>query len=412
VSSVINPKIKSTPSDLEGYRNQIDLIDQQLVRLLEQRAQIVFAVGQYKRENNLPAHDPEREAKIKNRVRLLTSQSSPMTPDEMESVFGKLVESFRLMEKAHMQKQKAFNLFQEAHIDFNKPQQVVLWGFGLLGSSFYLALQKAVPHWNFLIVDPQLDVDLFMSWKEQHRLTNIDLINSQQMNQADIYVLGAAVEINAKHLQQFSFPKNSLVIDFGSTKEIMAQAFQKRAKNSLTHFHYVGGHPLAGKESSGFQNGDPLLFYNKVFCWIQPSTQQTNKKIKATCEILALGLGAIPYWTSAEEHDAALAWTSHLPQLLSSTLATCLTDKKFSQTAELFPGVISDLLRISGSSFSMWQSIFSSNQGKLIEALGELIQHLQLVQKNLSNTKACEKLFQDSNQFFKIFQELKNKKGA
>ena len=56
MSSVINPKIKSTPSDLEGYRNQIDLIDQQLVRLLEQRAQIVFAVGQYKRENNLPAH--------------------------------------------------------------------------------------------------------------------------------------------------------------------------------------------------------------------------------------------------------------------------------------------------------------------------------------------------------------------
>lgn len=412
MSSISKPKFNDSSHSLEDLRLEIDALDKELITLLEKRAKIVFSVGEYKRKHNLPAFDPQRESKIKNRVRSLTQKNGALSPNEMELLFAKLIEGFRSMESAHMQKEKVHTLLNESLIDFSKSNQVILWGFGLLGSSLYLALKDFVPHWNFLIVDPHIDVDLFSAWKENYQAKNIDLINSAQMKQADIYVLSAAVDVNNKHLAEFNFPRNSFVFDLGSTKQIMLETFQKRTQSHNSTFYYIGGHPLAGKETSGFQNGDALLFYNKTFCWTPPQSLSENKKIQASCDILAYAVGATPYWTTALEHDTALAWTSHLPQLLSSTLALCLSNKKFLKNTELFPGIVSELLRVSGSSFSMWKSILSSNQPQLSSAITEVIKHLTSLQQNLSDSKSCENLFKNSNQFFKTFQDLKNKKGA
>lgn len=397
---------------LAQLRQEIDQVDKDLISLFEKRAQIVFAVGEYKRQNNLPVHDSARETRIKNRVRGLTSKDGPLAPEEMATLFSKLVESFRLMESAHMQKNKGVSLMDKAHLDFRHEQKVVLWGFGLLGSSFYLALKEQVPSWKFLIVDPRIDVDIFQKWKTEQHLTNIDLINADQMKDAHLYVLGAAVEINMKHLLEFSFPKNSLVIDLGSTKQSMMDTWQKRSTKGKLAFSFVGGHPLAGKEVSGFENGDPMLFYNKTFCWIQPEVETLDPKIKATCDALSLGLGAMPFWTTARQHDQALAWTSHLPQILGNTLSVCLSQKEFAHDSELFPGVVSELLRVGGSPFTMWKSILASNQNNLKDTLSDFIRQLTSIQKGLANPEASEKVFQDSNNFYNKFKEIKCKKGA
>lgn len=406
------PKISpSAPSDeLQSLRLQIDQLDRQLVTLLEQRASLVFSVGEFKRIHQLPLQDGTREAQILKKVQGLTNPSGPLSANEMSSLFIALIERFRSFEGVHIQRDLAMSLYTEAHLDFHKTQQVVLWGFGLLGSSFYLALGEMLPHWKFLVVDPGLEVDLFLSWKAEHQFTNIDLIHSQQMQQGNLFVLGAPVDINAQHLAEFDFPKDAVVFDLGSTKKEMMAVFQKRQALGKSSFTYVGGHPLAGKETFGFQNGDPLLFSNKIFCWTHPSSQALAPAVKTTFEILALCLGAKPYWTTAEDHDLALAWTSHLPQILSSALAASLLEKPFSPVAELFPSGIRDLLRISGSSFSMWKSIMDTNQDNLKQALSEIIQRLTEVHQNLENPSSCEQLFHQSNDFYNQFQNIKNHK--
>ncbi|HWU43990.1 MAG TPA: prephenate dehydrogenase dimerization domain-containing protein, partial [Bdellovibrio sp.] len=101
---------------------------------------------------------------------------------------------------------------------------------------------------------------------------------------------------------------------------------------------------------------------------------------------------------------------SHLPQILSSVMASCLAKKDFSARPEYFPGVISNLLRISGSSFSMWQSILTTNQEPLRTALSELIQNLSEVNSHLPDK--ASPLFEESNSFYKEFKERKNKKEA
>jgi prephenate dehydrogenase/chorismate mutase len=398
--------------NLEDLRQGIDRVDQQLFALLKERAQLVFSVGEYKRARNLPIYDPAREGRIRQKVRQAAGSDGPLSPSEMEALFMTLVERFRFLEGAHVQKAQVEAVAQKAHLDFSKSQTVALCGFGLLGASFYLALSEALPHWRFEVVDPGLPVATFLRWKEESHFSNLHLItDASHMHPASIYVLAASVEINARYLQEFPFPEESLVLDLGSTKERMQNTYLQRQNGKPNSFVYVGGHPLAGKEVSGFQNADGMLFYNKVFCWTAPDA--IRETYKATCEALALALGARPFWTSAQTHDEALAWTSHLPQILSSVMATCLKEQPFAQNLELFPGVVSDLLRVSGSSFSIWESILQSNHSAVQKALAQLVQELQACQGEASaSTDHQRSLFAEANQFYNQFQILKQKQGA
>lgn len=396
---------------LEDLRAQIDQVDMELVALLERRAGLVFAVGDLKRQRALPIHDPEREVQIKAKVQKLTSPEGPLTPAEMSACFMTLVERFRTLESAHVHMARAIELVPRSGLDFAKAQHLVIWGFGLLGSSFYLALNEKLPHWKFSVVDPEIDRSSFLKWRKERQLTNIVLGDEGCLAEADVVVLGAPVEINNCHLADADFPEGALVFDLGSTKQATEGQFLKRLRTSGASFTFIGGHPLAGKELVGFQNGDPLLFHNKVFCWVAPPGQGVNESLRATFDILALHLGARPLWVSAAAHDQALAWTSHLPQLLSATLAGLLLRKEFSREADYFPGYITELLRTSGSPFSRWQSIYGSNSEAVEAALTELIHALTDLRSRWNNPSAGADLFDQANEFYNYFQLEKRKKG-
>lgn len=396
---------------LEGLRAQIDQVDRELVSLLEKRAAFVFSVGELKRQKNLPIHDPDREAKIKVKVQGLTSPDGPLAPNEMSSVFMMLVERFRQMEAAHVQINRGIELFPNCSLDFSKTQNVVIWGFGLLGASFYLALNQILPHWNFSVVDPKVDRTEFLAWRKERQLTNIALKDETSLEAAHLVVLAAPVEVNDQHLATAPFSPGTLVVDLGSVKRTTEAHFLQRQKQSGAAFTFIGGHPLAGKELAGFQNGDALLFYNKVFCWVEPASRTVKTAEKATADALALCLGARPFWMSAKEHDQALAWTSHVPQLLSNTLASLLLTKEFAADAEYFPNYMTDLLRTSGAPFSRWEPIFKSNASEVKRALSELIAGLTDVQEKLDEPSQLAAQYSNSNRFYDRFQAEKRKKA-
>ncbi len=405
MSKSVKSNLNQAYPELDDLRRRIDHVDKDLVRMLELRADLVFQVGDFKKRQNLPAHDPVREKKIKNKIRDLMSADSPLTVAEMESLFMTLVERFRFFEDVHMKQDTVLRTDEKTLIDFNRKQTVVLWGFGLLGSSLYLALQKSLPHWSFLVFDPYIEVDKFTAWKSEQRLSNIDLINEDQMKNGNLFILGGPIDANARHLEQHDFPPSSIVFDLGSTKGIMSEIFLKRCDRKHVSFSYIGGHPLAGKESSGFENGDALLFYGKTFCWVIENPKVIELRLKSTFDKIAALVGAQPLWLDAKEHDAALAWTSHLPQILSSTLARSFSEKSFSSKTQIFPGVIRELLRISGSSYSMWQSIIETNQQPLQEAISELIKQLGQTQEELRSQQGSEKIFKQSNEFYSTFKK-------
>ncbi len=401
----INPAGLS-PHSLEELRIQIDQVDKNLLDLIEKRAQLVARVGDYKKTHQLPAFDPVREEQIRLKIKDYNSTSSSISNYEMEQIFMTLVSQFRSFEGAHIQRQIAKELFDKSDLSFMNTHKIVIFGFGLLGSSFYLALQEFLPHWNFFVVDPYMNKTEFQNWRKKNQFNNIQLIKAEASHQSDVYVLAAPVEINMNYLATFPFRDQSLVFDLGSTKKNMCETFTHRQKNEKVSFTFVGGHPLAGKGRAGLKHSDALIFYNKVFCWVAAPFQTLSPSLKVTFDIFAMALGSKPYWLDPDEHDSTLAWTSHLPQIISSAVANCLNKKEFSNNPDLFPGFVRDILRAGGSSFSMWKSIFDSNASHISEALSDFILSLKEIEGNLEDPNFCKNLFQNSNDFYNQLQKL------
>jgi chorismate mutase len=90
-------------SDLEGLRRAIDTVDQQLLALFQERARLVLAVGDYKRERGLPVYDPERERALLER--LGGAAQPPLDTDAVRRIFERLIDEFRSLEQHHVRRQ-------------------------------------------------------------------------------------------------------------------------------------------------------------------------------------------------------------------------------------------------------------------------------------------------------------------
>ncbi len=160
------------------------------------------------------------------------------------------------------------------------------------------------------------------------------------------------------------------VVDVGGTKqEIVATA----ARLGLGNF--VGTHPLAGDHRSGWEASRLGLFQNATV-YICPGPQSAAHSI-ASAERLWLALGARCRRMKAEQHDAEMAWTSHLPQLLASALALALRQAG-TPRASLGPGG-RDTTRLALSSPLLWAGAVRSNRvadATALQALQDVLRAL------------------------------------
>jgi prephenate dehydrogenase len=113
-------------------------------------------------------------------------------------------------------------------------------------------------------------------------------------------------------------------------------------------------------------------------------------------------LGARPVLMTPEDHDRAIARVSHLPQLLSTVLAN-FTDV---EETEIAGSGLRDMLRLAGSSYSIWRGIFDTNADNIDAALEEFVRHLQLARsalregklsENFKDAQACYRKIKPSN---------------
>ncbi|MFF7457865.1 prephenate dehydrogenase [Kitasatospora sp. NPDC008115] len=133
--------------------------------------------------------------------------------------------------------------------------------------------------------------------------------------------------------------------------------------------HYIGSHPMAGRERSG-----PLAARADIFegrPWVLTPTADTDTEtLNAVLELVAL-CGAVPIVMDAAAHDRAVALVSHAPQLLSSLVAARL--EKADETAIRLSGQgVRDVTRIAASNPAMWVDILSANAGAVADVLDEV----------------------------------------
>ena len=88
-----------TVPDLDALRRSIDEIDSRLLALIEERVRLVLAVGDYKRQHDLPIYDPERERKLLER--LTAEARPPLEQGTVRRIFERLIDESRRLEQRH-----------------------------------------------------------------------------------------------------------------------------------------------------------------------------------------------------------------------------------------------------------------------------------------------------------------------
>ena len=158
-----------------------------------------------------------------------------------------------------------------------------------------------------------------------------------------------------------------LVSDIGSTKVEICKAGVKLP----APFRFVGSHPMAGSEKRTCEHNDPAIFENAY--WFVCPPEGTEESAYAELLQLVKFLGATPVVFPPEHHDRTMAWVSHMPQMLSSTLAGNLPERLLKHNYQHYAGrAFRDMTRIAASGWGMWHDIAVTNRDETVRALGEV----------------------------------------
>lgn len=219
-------------------------------------------------------------------------------------------------------------------------------GLGLIGGSIAKALKAACPSVFIIAYDVQKDA-LSLALSEGV----IDVAAScidEQFSACDYLFLCAPVSDNDENLTAVKkiLSPSCILTDVGSVKTTTHEQITALGLSS----QFIGGHPMAGSERTGYQNSKALLLQNAYYI-LTPCEEVSSDKI-AAYQNLVKKMGAIPLLLSCEQHDFITAGVSHLPHLIASTLVNLVkdTDSKEGLMKMVAAGGFKDITRIASSS--------------------------------------------------------------
>ncbi len=162
----------------------------------------------------------------------------------------------------------------------------------------------------------------------------------------------------------------AVITDVSSVKERVVAEVAGHSGES----RYVGSHPMAGKERSGALAADADLFVGRP--WVLTPTSATGPDALALVKQVALDMGALPVEMDPREHDRSVAVVSHMPQLMSSLVASALRNTPV-EALELAGQGLRDVTRVAASDARLWATIIAGNAQAVSEVLASIEQELQ-----------------------------------
>ncbi|WP_104091875.1 prephenate dehydrogenase [Arthrobacter sp. GMC3] len=157
----------------------------------------------------------------------------------------------------------------------------------------------------------------------------------------------------------------AVVVDIASVKVAIATELAALlGPDSELLQRYVGTHPMAGRERSGPVAARGELFNSMP--WVLCASEVSSKHAVKVAHSLAIDLNAVVFRFSPEEHDSAVALVSHLPQVMSSLVASRLAETP-AHALSLAGNGLRDVTRIAASDPALWVQILGANAPRLLE---------------------------------------------
>jgi prephenate dehydrogenase len=290
--------------------------------------------------------------------------------------------------------------------------RATILGTGLIGGSFALALRKYATDLHISGWDrPEI-----ANQARSRNITDESFIGdlAPALRAADLIYIALPIGVTLDLLPEIArlAPKHALVTDACSTKLRIAQAAAENFSSPTTAL-FLGGHPMAGRETAGIAQADADLFRNAPYALITDSSvpadsapSERDPRVSAFLKLLEK-VGARPLWLGAQQHDYAVGMVSHLPQLAAVALGSFLYDHLDENGLPITvagPG-LRDSLRLAGSPYSTWRDIVLTNREVLSAALDLFARRLDDLRERL-NSRELETDFDAANELYKLLRSL------
>lgn len=256
---------------------------------------------------------------------------------------------------------------------YNRKVRIAIIGLGLIGGSIGLALKQ--------INEPGWEIVGYVRRSEVAPVAlKLGVVDRVEMNlecavkEADLVIIATPVLTIREILSRIAhcLSPGCTITDTASTKlEVM-----KWAEDLLPpRVDFVGGHPMAGKETYGIQVAEAELFQRCIYC-LTPADKTSPQAIEKV-ENIVRKLGATPFLVDAQEHDNLVAGISHLPMLLSAALVSATSrDASWDKLSTLAASGYHDLTRLASGNPEVNAHICLSNKQAIIHWIDEFTREL------------------------------------
>lgn len=253
---------------------------------------------------------------------------------------------------------------------------VAIIGLGLMGGSFAMAIKKL----------PMIKTIMGYDHNQEHQKQAIELglvdkiVDFDEIKKADVIILAIPVDgiiACLKDLEGVS--KDTTIIDLGSTKEKIVTSIPKNLRLNV-----VAAHPMTGTEKFGPTAAFDELYHDKVvvLCDLENSgelQQETAVRIFSQIHMKLV-------YMKARDHDLHVAFISHMPHLISYSLANAvLKHEEHENILNLAAGGFRSMSRLAKSSPNMWGDIFRQNKNHLLDSLSYFEDELDKMKKMVQN---------------------------
>lgn len=266
---------------------------------------------------------------------------------------------------------------------------IAIVGIGIIGGSFAKAIKKHTDHYVIGINRTQSVLQRALEDKSIDEIGTAD-----SLSKADVIILALYPKAAVEFVQKYGIyiKKGAIVTDSSGIKREICPLMVELSKKF--GFEFVGSHPMAGKETNGYESSDSELFKGASYI-ITPCEAGENSVRTLSDLALEIGFGMIKI-SNPEEHDRMIAFTSQLPHVLacSYVLSPCCPNHKgFSA------GSYKDVSRVANINAELWSELFLENREPLIKELDTLIDNIHAITDAIKadDKKAVERLLEKAH---------------
>lgn len=275
---------------------------------------------------------------------------------------------------------------KDIDFDFN----IAIVGMGLIGGSYAMALRKLRPR-NIYGID--IDENVLKNALQMGIIDEGYTSGNMILKKADLVIIALYPEETIEFVKNNieSFKKDAIITD---TCGIKVDVIDKINSVLPQHLDFIGGHPMAGKETNGLQSASKDIFKNSNYI-ITPTEKNKKENIQLIKDLAkAIGCKNIVCVTK-EEHDKIISFTSHLPHVIAIALMN--SDITPNNLEEFIGGSFKDTTRVAVINSMLWSQLFMLNSENIINEIESFEESIKQVKKAIKE--------EDMNTLNNIFNE-------